>query len=141
MSTRQEAQEPLAPCGHPAKYLKYWKGERTIRCMKCNEPTKPLIITEEDAQMDAKPTVREAVERRHCEGCDGQFPHPEDGSDNPEMCPCLGVLTLAPPDKPPFDAVPTAPAQVPQELIGLCPHGNLLCFYCWRDAGFPGGAR
>jgi len=25
------------------------------------------------------------------------------------------------------------------DLIGLCPHGYLLCFYCWRDAGFPGG--
>lgn len=23
------------------------------------------------------------------------------------------------------------------EPIGLCPHGFLKCFYCWRDAGFP----
>lgn len=22
--------------------------------------------------------------------------------------------------------------------VGLCPHGYLKCFYCWRDAGFPG---
>jgi hypothetical protein len=27
------------------------------------------------------------------------------------------------------------------DRVGLCPHGYLLCFYCWRDAGFPGGAR
>ena len=27
------------------------------------------------------------------------------------------------------------------DLIGLCPHGFLKCFYCWRDAGFPGGAQ
>ena len=29
-----------------------------------------------------------------------------------------------------------------RDLIGLCPHGNLFCSYCWRDAGFPhGGVR
>jgi len=26
-----------------------------------------------------------------------------------------------------------------EQYLGLCPHGNLKCFYCWRDAGFPGG--
>ncbi len=22
--------------------------------------------------------------------------------------------------------------------IGVCPHGFVKCFFCWRDAGFPG---
>jgi hypothetical protein len=31
--------------------------------------------------------------------------------------------------------------KIEASLVGTCPHGNLKCFYCWRDAGFPGGAQ